>query len=737
MEYEDSYVLNDSGLTQAQFANVGVSTHIWENINEKATVSFDIVQIGTSLYFYDALKTAASATPKNGGVAIVLPGDGNIRWQSAILGGRIVFVTGNATVLSLQYDEATDTVTFDSHGLLSRDVWGIDDGLDNDERPNSLTPQHEYNLINQGWGKDNPDSALDYYQKFKADIGEFPSNADLVQAGKNIGNDSIFSSFFSARAYTGNTPAPKGHSIIDVFDRSSSRGYAPNNTGLLNNMGFSSGLWAGGIYGSIQDLLLDVGFVPNGALPGIPVDKTLTGVTAVATYAERFFYAGMESALTGGDSKSPLLGHLVFFSQLVDANDKLGKCYQDGDPTSEDDPDVVATDGGFIKIPEMSRCLRLVPFARSLVVFAENGVWEITGSDSGFKATDFQVVKITDTGALNAGSIVEVEDLIYFWSRGGIYRLTRNDVSTGIGVESISETTIQTIFEGFNTSATTNVTGVYDTVAKQIRWMLNALPAYSGTEERAQYETEIVFDVLLEAFYLTKLPAPDGDLPYMAGYTTTPGFLTAEVRNDVIIGGDDVVSAGNDVVTNDDVRQGDFSQIKYLAILPSTLGATYKYTYSSFRGLAFEDWPTAQGGSGTDAAAFMLSGYETLGDSQRQKQVTYITTHFLRTESGFTDTGDGNLEAINPSSCLIQSQWDFSNSASSGKFGTPFQAYRLKRNYIPSGTGDTFDYGQRVITTKNKLRGRGRALSLLFSTEPGHDLILLGWGNIYGVNKNV
>jgi len=31
------------------------------------------------------------------------------------------------------------------------------------------------------------------------------------------------------------------------------------------------------------------------------------------------------------------------------------------------------------------------------------------------------------------------------------------------------------------------------------------------------------------------------------------------------------------------------------------------------------------------------------------------------------------------------------------------------------------------VTTKNKIRGRGRALSLKFSTEPQKDCQILGW----------
>lgn len=738
MEYENDYALNNTGILQAGFEAIGVSAHRWESVNEDATISFDIVQVGDKLWFYDSLAPAPSAAPKNQGIALTLSGDNTVKWQSSALGGRLVFVTGAPNVFTLEYDSGTDVVSVQTHGLLSRDIWGIDDGLDTDERSTTLSSSHEYNLLNQGWGQDNPDSGAAYYDSFKASpLGTYPSNADLVHLGKDPSDADTWKPGLVARSFVGTTPAPKGHFIVDVFDRSTTRSLSATNPGLLNNIGFGDGRWGGGIFGSIAELLLQGGFSPAPGLPSLPVDKTESGVLVTTTYAERFFYAGMESAVTGGDSKSPLLGHMVFFSQLVDSADKVGKCYQEGDPSSEDQPDVLATDGGFIKIPQMSRCIRLVPFANSLIVFAENGIWEITGSDSGFKATDFQVIKVTDTGAISASSIIEVEDRIYFWSKGGIYNLFRDQVSLGVQIGSISETTVQSLFEGYTISATSNVTGAYDAVTKQVRWLVNTEDTYNGFTERGRYDTEVIYDVILSAFYIAKLPTPDGDMPYVAEAITTPGFLSSDEVINVVVSADNVVSAGNNVALLSTVREGGFSRTKYLTIVPSTLGETYKFTYSYYRDNAFEDWATAQGGTGTDAHAFLLTGYETLGDTQRQKQVPYITTHFERTEQGFLDTGGGNLEAINPSSCFIQSQWDFANSATSNKFGQKFQAYRLKRNYMPTDVLDTFDYGYEVITTKSKLRGRGRALSILFETEPAKDLVMLGWGTIYGANTNV
>lgn len=766
MEYEDNFQLV-SGASGFLHGDGGVSVHLWENINEDPNVALYIIQFERFLYFFDALQPSISASPRNQGLPLELLGDEadiliartNV-WQSATLGGKIVFAIGDPDVFTLSYDPVTDIVNYSQHGLLTRDVWGLDDGLETDERLGTLSRTHEYNLKNQGWGGQDVDSGnIEYFERFFNRTGKYPSNADLVQTGKKASEDNAFEPNLILREFVGNTPAPKGHFILDIFDRGASRSVGEDNIGsLLNNYGFEGGIWdipilGSGLgevnWGALQKLLDDpsfIGSLPNPPSTGLPVDRTDSGMTVIASYAERFFYAGSESEVIGGDSKSPLLGHLVFFSQLIDAADKVGKCYQEADPTSDEQSDLVATDGGFLKIPGMSRCIKLVPYAKSLMVFAENGVWEISGGESdGFKATDFSVNKITDTGAISSKSIVEVEDRIYYWSQGGIYALTRDQVSLGVILQSISETTIQTLFEELPTSAVENVTGAYDPVTKQIRWMVNVQESgYDGISQPYRYNLEIIYDVVLEAFYKSVLPdTPDpfiqsGD-SYVVDYLVSPGFTSAVNRSNVIHNAvDNVVIGGDNVVITSNIRIGDFFKIRYLTLVGFTATVfPIDFTFSHYRDQSFEDWATNLGGTGIDAEAFLLTGHETLGDTQRMKQATYLSTHMLRTELGFTQDPDGDLRAINPSSCIIQTQWDFANSANSGKFGATFESYRLRRQYVADGATDPFDYGWEVISTRSKIPGRGRALSLLFKTSPKKDCILLGWGAMFGVSPNV
>lgn len=83
----------------------------------------------------------------------------------------------------------------------------------------------------------------------------------------------------------------------------------------------------------------------------------------------------------------------------------------------------------------------------------------------------------------------------------------------------------------------------------------------------------------------------------------------------------------------------------------------------------------------------------------------------------------------NESSVLMQARWDWSDNSVSGKWGTAYQVYRKNRAFVPAddaANGELQD-GQPVVVTRNKVRGRGRALHIKFNTEPGKDAHILGW----------
>jgi hypothetical protein len=154
-------------------------------------------------------------------------------------------------------------------------------------------------------------------------------------------------------------------------------------------------------------------------------------------------------------------------------------------------------------------------------------------------------------------------------------------------------------------------------------------------------------------------------------------------------------------------------------------GATGKLTMGTFSGKDFLDWGS------TNYSSFAEAGYDFISDLIRQKNSPYIVTYMRVTEEGWTSTVSG-YEPIRPSGLLVSSYWDFSTTASS----VAQQAYRYKQTPIVNpGDLTEFNYPDTVISSRLKLRGRGRSVRLRFDSEQGKDFVLLGYGVVNAVNQ--
>lgn len=705
MDYENSYALISTGFANTDFTSTAISSFLWKNVGEDSALTVAVVQVGHLLHFLDAGTQNPTA---NILYTLTLPTVyDNSPFQYTAIKGVLILVNV-ADAAGPSYIRFTGSVfTRTTYEIEVRDIWGKESVAGNDfhvlatdERPRSLSFQHGYNLHNQGWSAAN-------IREMKDTNGQHPSNADVMHLGKDS-NDN-FDIAMLRRQEFGNSPAAKGRAVIDAFARGASREqfYISKNSGAsYQSYGYYD--WSEAESGRIS---------------------------TAASFAGRIFYSGIASNISGwGDILAPNYTGTIFFTQIVDGLDKLGKCYQAADPTSEHISDLVSSDGGSISIPEATQILRLINKGSSLVVLAENGVWEISGRDGVFAADDFFVHRVTNVGAIGAGSIINVEDNIFYWSDGGIYVLSPDQTSGRLQASNISESTIQTHFTSIPSVGRLYARGNYDPTTRKVSWLYNDEEDYGGTTQVNKYNKELIFDTVLQAFYTYNIYSLATNSPYVAGYIQVTEFLNADRVDEVLVNGDPVTVNGEAVVITTPVRTSGTGVTKYITIVPDA--TNNKFTLSFYKESEFKDWYTKDG-VGVDAYAYLVTGYELFQDSQRKKYLPYITTHFNRSETGFTDLGGGNLTPTNPSSCLIQTRWDFSDSAASGKWGTAFQAYRLKHNYMPANATDEFDYGHVMVSTKNRLRGSGRAFSMKLYTEAAKECHIYGWAMLVEGNTSV
>lgn len=662
------------GLEQSTATASAVSAHPWKGVGEDGDQQYVVIQVGGELYIYDA-----SVEPLQDGLLtqLSISGWNGRKISSAVINGDFVFAFGGTRV-----GRIVDDLTVEYFSIETRDVWGIDDTLRVDERPLTLSDAHAYNIANQGWSEVAANE-----MRFSDGPDRWPSNADVYSFG--AGNDDLFTEEIFVTPPFGNTPSAKGSAVINP---------------LAPAAGRKSHLQTKNFNAYVNEALYD--------------DQTSTGARAVASYAGRVFYAGFGKPTKKVNDTYPNLTSYVFFSSTVSSGDKLTACHQEGDPA---DPagGIVATDGGFINISEAGVIYSLISTGRSIVVIASAGIWEIFSVDDIFSPDNYQVNKITNVGALSQDSITLVQDTVMYWSELGIHALQEDQVEGRLTVTNAIEGTIQSLYDAIPNDSKQKAQGFFDRFDKKVRFL------YDSQARDLVNDTELIFDFTIGAWYKNSIADPStGD--GLTTYVELPILLREEDEEEVYAVNDVVLSGTDPVVVPAPLFETIARSFKYLV---KTASGFY---FAEYRGTDFLDWAEV------DAEAWLVTGYYTGGDVARRKSSTYLTTHMERTETT-VDLVEDEAVVRGESSCKVQARWEWTDHAVSGKFGPSFEAYRHVRKWFPDLSGGDVPYedGYPVVTTKNRLRGSGRSLSLRMSTSPGKDCRLIGWNIQLNVNSKV
>lgn len=586
--------------------------------------------------------------------------------------------------LSLKIRDFEGVLDIQDYTIDNSTATDVDFRLDSylDVCPQQETPEHSYNLHNQGWTEDKITAFyndVDVQQKLGY-RGYPANNMQWFVAKKDfeVGEESSVRTFKPAEllnTFFGGVIAPRGHFILDYFD---------------------------------QDRKRVSGFDVSEASLAETSKPRFNYVTDIAAYAGRIFY---------------LVGDTVLYSQVI-AEDfsKADKCYQEADPTSETLSDLVDTDGGMIVLSEIGTGIRFVIAGGALGVVGNRATAIIGGgSENVFTATAYTAATLMTVGSTSPDSFVNTEEGLFYWAVTGVARLATG--ANGVSYEIISKNTIQTLYDNIPESCIRKCQAVYDKPLKQIIWMypdeedvsklVNFLKLDIQTGRWTQYR--IVSERVIGDRQGDDADTRDSSSPCVVSAISLEESYKAQneyylyeeegaVKKPVVIDTGEYVSVEEPLQTEKVL----YSSVLYLIkdINQSSV------TFGNFNNNQYRDWAKAdQDGAGYDYESYLVSHPILINTEYQNKTVPYLLATFRRTEQGFDVLGNG----IHPSACQGSIMWDWPENGNSGKWDAQQELYRYDRATILDG---------KMVSSKTRVYGSGRALQIRLSSVANKGFII-------------
>lgn len=600
-QYEDGFVEN--AITRTEEVVAGF---LWKNAAGSGRNTLYVQQVGTTLYFYsyDAdnptiagsissglLTTTVDLTPFHvSGSAAISP----VVCQFASGRGTLFVTHPYLEPFCVEYDSTLRTVSASQIDLQIRDIDGLDDGLGVTDRPATLSAVHKYNLLNQGWTLEG----ITYWDvgdpgdDNKAAAGgrvDYPSDADVWWHFKD--ETDKFNLAWVDKVVTGNTPAPRGHYILDAFNQQRT------------------------------------------VASGLAVDDTRVDVrpTTVAFFAGRVFYSGINASE---------FNTKIYFSQIISTKADYGKCYQQSDLTSEELFDLLPDDGGVIDIPEAGIIYRLWASAGVLLVFCSNGIWALAGNQGiGFTANDYSVQKIDTIGTISPESFVNVLGYPMWWNYEGIYTITPGQQG-GLQVQSLTNFKISKFFSDIPPTSRKYVRGAFNNLSFTVQWLYRSVsPDTIG--EAYDYDRVLNFNTLTQAWYVWDIPTSVNTVHDILVLQTADGTVSS---TDVVDQSAHLVvdESGNQVIANLETIFDLFPRFKYLS---SKEDSGTQWTFSETTDDTFAEWDVPD----TDERSYFITGFKVHGQAQRRFQSNYVlvysdatseTKYYIQGLWDYTTTGN-------------------------------------------------------------------------------------------------
>lgn len=735
-----------SDKTTTNACNGANQSYTWKNVGGDPTKTFIVHKFGSELYFTNDAETISTTYHANvidlddfavTGASVSM--DSNYAQFASGRGYLLVSGTGIEPI-AIEWQSGTDDFKVTCIYPEIRDYSDQDDGFTNIQYPTALSSATYYNLLNRGWNESDVTTYFSGASQYpNKSVPWYKGYARQVDDVTYVNEDGV--KIFSHAKYTGEPPsassAPMGSLILTPRDSTtagSQGAVAESITGWTfvdNGSTWAVTITTANAHGlgvgvdiQIKDLwsLINTAYGFQGVswAGTYTTEAGTTGSTIVTTFNEPSSYVSMQtrelrlgSVTTGTtltrDSGSAIAvgpsscafhdGRLffagindnewsdyVFFSQIPDKIEKFARCYQVADPTDPENNQLVDTDGGWFVIQGIQGVQRMLSVRGALLVFADNGVWEVSGGQRGFfTPSGYSVRKVTDAGCNSPLSPIAVQNTAFYTGPEGVFRIAPNQYTGVLEANSVSKQLIQTKWNAIVEAEQRRVMSVYDDSKQRVLFL------YGKNTATGFYDEILILDIEIPAWYYYKYNTA-ANTGIMSAYPISYTSSTEQANK---------IKFSCNVTDTTTVRTCDHGQTDYI------------------------DFDGAE-----SPLPYVVTGWDNLGDFQRRRQAPIVTVYAKRTETGYTSTGSG-WQGNNESSNLMTAYWDWTDDSVSGKIGQQQQTYRHTRAFTPADANDVDGYP--VVVTRNKVRGRGRVLQLRFDGEATKDSHILGFTTNYKV----
>lgn len=480
-------------------------------------------------------------------------------------------------------------------------------------------------------------------QTFFSDIGVYPANCDVWYTFKDDTGTFDPSTTYS-NVLLSTTQAPQGHFILSAFN--------------MNQSGVSG-------------------------VSGVTNLQTEARPSTGCFFQGRVWFTGVNSSQpASGDMNFYTWSENIYFSQIITPGNvsTFGCCYQINDPTDENFNSLLPTDGGVITIQGCGAIYKLFPMQNGVLVFAQNGVWVISGSSGlGFTADNYMISRISTVQSISSYSYVDVLGLPYFWNEEGIYRVSpgQNNTPYGYGgliVEPITIGTILTFYNDIPLDSKIYARGAYNPITYVLEWTYRSTQE-AGISNRYQMDSVLNLNLYNKAFYPYSVSSTYST-PYVAGifYISYPNSITAPSPT-----------------------------LKYVALCPNS-----QVSFAEEWQETYMDWGTV---SAQDYTSFFITGYSLKGQGVSKFQPIYVKMYSRNTV---------------PFAYTIQGIWDYAIDPNSGQYSV--------QETVINGLGQPY-YG--MLFRRHKIRGHGEVLQIYLSSVSGQPFDIMGWTVLEQVDAGI